>query len=470
MGFIKLCVFCLIVGICIYIIGKYFRAPRITTIQQALLYHHGGKLSDRAVVPDAKKAIHFYRLAIKECDDSQERYNYLLEIAKINAYGIHNYNPNLETAKYICNQILKDQYSSQINKDDALEIINNISTRIADDPEPEPEPAEPEPEIITDDLPDLQNQDREEPRDLPDRNAQIRTEFGRYGINVNDIFGNPEYELDVLGLTIGDINRQIQEMRRFNETRNGENGNGNGNARRVGLHIGADSQNVHDSCVTSTIKNSMAKLINTTTSNISPPQAYTEINELIANCGDPEKRDKAQRALNNIYSTPANFSDSGMTLPECLCVVWNRIADYKAHGDNYKHNISRESLVNELADCVEHGSVVCGQGKFARIFDTLNTIDPDVKIIPKGVINTEIMNKMSKIKDDEYQKLTVKEKEAVDADTTKATPEQIAINEKYETDVKQKIRGSLCSDYVNQKIMSQQELDKIVEPYLLGIF
>ncbi len=157
-----------------------------------------------------------------------------------------------------------------------------------------------------------------------------------------------------------------------------------------------DPQNTHNSQVLSTAINSINNLKKSTKMEKNLPTSLKEIRQFLKDMPKNDKRSDALKSLNRIEKNTSPFTFSDMKEVGVLNLVWNRI-----HSDVHKDNLDtvKESLYNQLADMQEHGYSVCATGRFTRLVDTLNVIDEEVSIKPSYVINQEMMNKSSKIRE-----------------------------------------------------------------------
>ena len=142
---------------------------------------------------------------------------------------------------------------------------------------------------------------------------------------------------------------------------------------------------------------------------------------------------------------------------ELLNLVWNRI-----HDDCNKDNIDnlKENLTNELSESIEYGLPVCATGRFNRIIDTLNKVDPLVNIVPTNAINQEMMTNAAKIREEVLKEYSDKDKELIDS------TEPNLIQEQFETHFKDKIRKTFKETYVDKQILTQNKMDSLIEKWI----
>ena len=169
-----------------------------------------------------------------------------------------------------------------------------------------------------------------------------------------------------------------------------------------------------------------------------------------------DKRDDALKSLNRIERNTLRFTFSDMKEVDVLNLIWNRI-----HSDVHADNLEtvKESLFNQLADMQEHGIVVCATGRFTRLVDTLNVIDNEVTIKPSYVINQEMMNKSSKIRENMLNTYNENERKELEKGTSYK-------QEQFDQNLKEKIVEILKEDYVKTKILSQEKFDYQINQWI----
>lgn len=164
--------------------------------------------------------------------------------------------------------------------------------------------------------------------------------------------------------------------------------------------VTSDKQNVHDHTLQKTIKSAIDKM------EINNSETFRDGYEVIKylednlNCHNltPQKERNIRMVLDRLRICDLPLSQYDKSPLEILCLVGCKIME-KKDKDNYL-----EMLYEELNQCVENNMVVCTSGIAAHIVDTLNVLDPDVKLISKWQLNRIMMNKAKKITDDLYEK------------------------------------------------------------------
>ena len=191
------------------------------------------------------------------------------------------------------------------------------------------------------------------------------------------------------------------------------------------------------------------------------PTSLKEVRSFLNNLPENDKRDDALKSLNRIEKNTSPFTFSDMKEVDVLNLVWNRIHS-DVHADNLKS--VKESLFNQLADMQEHGVTVCATGRFTRLVDTLNVIDNEVTIKPSYVINQEMMNKSSKIRENMLNSYSENESERKELE--KGTSYK---QEQFDQNLKEKIVENLKEDYVKTKILTQEKFDHQISKWIDNI-
>ncbi len=217
-----------------------------------------------------------------------------------------------------------------------------------------------------------------------------------------------------------------------------------------------DPQNAHNSQVLSTVINSINNLKKSTKMGKSLPTSLKEVRRFLNNLPETDKRDDALKSLNRIERNISHFTFSDMKEVDVLNLVWNRI-----HSDVHSDNLEtvKESLFNQLADMQEYGVTVCATGRFTRLVDTLNAIDNEVTIKPSYVINQEMMNKSSKIRDNMLNTYSEGDRKELEKGTS-------CKQEQFDQNLKEQIVETLKEDYVKTKILSQEKFDHQINQWI----
>lgn len=153
-----------------------------------------------------------------------------------------------------------------------------------------------------------------------------------------------------------------------------------------------DEENVHDHALNTDIKIIMDRIKSEKpTTDKSIEQVCTEIIELTPD----DKFDNIMLVLGHINTE--FVSQLGMTDAEVLIRIWERSEGQK------NENLIKESIVDNLYNCVDELGVVCATGRTHRIISSLILLDKDPenwKMQLTETYNEEILNKTKNIIND----------------------------------------------------------------------
>jgi len=166
-----------------------------------------------------------------------------------------------------------------------------------------------------------------------------------------------------------------------------------------------DPQNVHDSAMNRDLNDTLQRLKNEPVfSASSPAKCISEARAEINSMGDKNAADNAKRVLTRIESGSRISTFGGAAEDEIFALVWNRCrhpANAAAAAD------MRESILDALADSVEHGSVVCANGRSARLLNSLTLLDFDSQVgraMTSTAYKNQIYEETQQILDREIEK------------------------------------------------------------------
>ena len=409
---------------------------------------YGNKI--RGVEPNAEKSIYHLNTA-KNMGSLQAAIN----LGKLYHYGMHKFKPNLDKAQSIYDSLMFSIIDNQTRLDireltDDLIARKNTGNQVLRRPEEGIQVINPQivrdPPRLNDNIqPQLNNADE----NIVNRHRNIVNPLGMNPVGNNLVMRvQPIHRPTVRG----DVrNRNIRNDANARNAANARNG--------VNIHrrVRNDTQNVHDSTVIKTIKNSINKLKEVCKIKKHTNESVREIRTMLKKLDDNDKKIDAIKALDTIEKSTQKLSFSDMKEVDLLNLVWNRI-----HDDCNKDNIDnlKKNLTNELSESIEYGLPVCATGRFNRIIDTLNKVDPLVNIIPTGAINQEMMTKAAKIREEILNEYSDADKKLIDS------AEPSLIQEQFETHFKDKIRSTFRENYVDKNILTQSKMDSLIEPWI----
>jgi hypothetical protein len=147
-------------------------------------------------------------------------------------------------------------------------------------------------------------------------------------------------------------------------------------------------QNVHDSGVNSDLRHTLSKIRSYETVAPLPTDAIADATNYINSKYSGRDSSKALHALSVLNDKVAHgnsidtFND---TEDRIFASVWGRTnaVENAAQADKM-----RDAIVESLADCYENGSIVCINGRTARIINSLVTLDKD-ETISSGALTKE---------------------------------------------------------------------------------
>jgi hypothetical protein len=147
-----------------------------------------------------------------------------------------------------------------------------------------------------------------------------------------------------------------------------------------------------------------------------------------------KNQNKHFRNLQKIMEYKNNFETMGEKLTD-------QKKKYKIYLEKLETFLS--NLIIELNDCIENNNIVCHTGIFNRLTNSINLLDNEVNIKTYDFLNEEIMNKCIAIRS------------TLDTNISN-----------YEEELKNKIKIEMNKDYVNTKILTQSQLDDILNIWI----
>lgn len=233
------------------------------------------------------------------------------------------------------------------------------------------------------------------------------------------------------------------------------------------LIIENDSHNARDHMVTTTAKQSLEKLRAETHIQYDMTTTLKMIHSYIIKECDLGENLKAD-AVKVLKHFAANISKLGYQQAkelEALHIVFNRI--HSQFRDKKSRNKTMDNLIRELSECIEYGDLVCSEGRVNRIIDTLNYIDPLVRIKPSWALTQEMMSKCVVIRDTLMKQETSEIKDALD--NPNPTSRQRTLAKKFQTKLKREIERDFTRTYVDSGIMSKDKLTNELHKWIDAI-
>lgn len=229
---------------------------------------------------------------------------------------------------------------------------------------------------------------------------------------------------------------------------------------RLPDHMRNDMHNTHDHGVVNTIRTSIQKIRDNTPIQYNVPETLIELRRFAEEYLKGDKRKNAIRVLDHVEKYNGHLMGANTKEIELIHLVWNRI---HAPQNMDRQSVMKENLADELAECVEHGKIVCTTGRFNRILDSINVVDPAVQIKPEWVMRKEMLDKAAAIRT-----------QMVEADARigvlveKVTPdlEEQQLLDAFTEKLKGQIRETVKKDYVDSGILTQERVDGMVGEWI----
>ncbi len=170
-----------------------------------------------------------------------------------------------------------------------------------------------------------------------------------------------------------------------------------------------------------------------------------------------DKKQSAHAVLDamTIHNSPITFA-GGITELDILNATVRRINEREE-----KKSDLLDILVGRLADSMEHGRVVCAQGRASRVIDTFSGMeDEDLPSLrPANALREELLSKASAQREELLSLLSDTQKTLVDEDD----PDETA---RFADALKEKIRSTARKEYVDSGVTSQENLDQELEQWI----
>lgn len=398
--------------------------------QVATLYHQG---VPEQVAPNAQDAIFFYREAIKN-----GYHGAVLPLASIYHWGLPGYEGNREVAKHLYGAVLKtgSDYEKGLAKDRLTQMLEETGQTIG--------------------------------TGMLEDEGGVSGNFST-GFTANP-YGETFMDLDKSPYAIGkdaatkDIDEKYVDDLIQNKL--GIRG-GRKDDEKKGIKRFSDPQNARDHIVVNSVKQSLERLRAETHIQYDIPTTFKMINEYILKKSDApaDKKELASQVLRELAKGMTNTGYEQSKETEALKLVWNRIHSQVYAQDNDKRRSLCENLVNELAESIEYGELVCPTGRLNRIIDTLNHQDPLVNIQPKWAIQQSMVARAGAIQKTLLDKSSSEVREAMKATAPNARQRQL--QDDFIQKVKSSIERDLTKTYVDSGIMSKDLLKTEIDAWIL---
>lgn len=231
--------------------------------------------------------------------------------------------------------------------------------------------------------------------------------------------------------------------------------------------VSSDPQNARDHVVVNSAKQSLERLRANTHMQYDVPTTFKMIHEYITNESDASevKRENAANVLQEMAKGIANLGYEQSKEIEALHLVWNRIHSQTFAQDRDKRKQLIDSLVNELAECIEYGELVCPTGRLNRIIDTLNYQDPIVQIQPQWAVRQMMVAKAGAIEKGLLAKCRSEVRDAVNA--TKPNARERQLQSEFAQKLRAAIEREMARSYVDTGLMTKELLKTELDAWML---
>jgi len=228
------------------------------------------------------------------------------------------------------------------------------------------------------------------------------------------------------------------------------------------IRVRDDHQNVHDSYINKSIKESIELIQKNTEQNIDPVNCFEQIRSKI------RSKLLERPILFGLFGILKLFEEQkelkisipDMSEYEALCLVWNRI-------QSPINNKYREEMIDNLFMELLDGRHQCAGGRFNRIIDSLNMVDPEVKIRPKWAVQREMMYKAGKLRETFLDTQPQNVKDAFES--RNSTTEQDLLCDLFNEQYKEHLIQEFTPVYVDAKIMSAEDLSKEINLWVSAL-
>jgi hypothetical protein len=404
----------------------------------ASVYHQGvpetyaNDIRKQGIPPDAQNAIMWYREAI--------RYGYygaLMPLASIYHWGLVGFAENREIASHLYGVVLKvgSDYEKGVAKDKLRQMREEEGKSLGSGM-------------------------------LLDEDGPVSTSFGVSG------GGNPyEEHFMSLGKSQFDIGqdettRGIDEnyVNDLVENKLQIPKNRIDKTKKPSMVINSDPQNARDHVVVNSAKQSLERLRASTHIQHDVQMTFKMLHEYITDkCDLSEvKRETAAHVLKEMAKGIANLGYEQSKEIEALQLVWNRIQSTQ---DKEKRKMLMDNLVSELAECIEFGDMVCPTGRFNRIIDSLNFLDPMVQIQPQWAVRQTMVARAGAIQKELLDQCRADVRDAVKA--TKPNARERQLQNEFSQKLKSAIERDLTRSYVDSGLMTKEMLKVELDSWML---
>lgn len=406
----------------------------------ASLYHQGipetfdASSRTPGIAPDAQQAIMYYREAIKF-----GFHGAVLPLAGIYHWGLTGFEGNREVAQHLYGVLLKvgSDYEKGIAKDRLRQMREEEGKSLGSG--------------------------------MLEEDTAVATTFTASSGGANPFqehfmdIGKSKYEIGHDETTRGMDEKYIDDLIRNKLHLNGKRIDSKNN----GAIVKSDPQNARDHVVVNSAKQSLERLRANTHMQYDVPTTFKMLHEYITKqCDLSEiKRENAARVLQEMAKGIANLGYEQSKEIEALQLVWNRIHSQTYAQERDKRKLLTDNLVCELAECIEYGELVCPTGRFNRIIDSLNHLDPMVQIQPQWAIRQTMTARAGVIQKELLNKCRAEVRDAANVANPNARERQLQAE--FSQKLKSTIEREFIRTYVETGLMTKELLKTELDAWML---
>lgn len=404
----------------------------------AKLHHEGvpDQENNPGIPPNAQAAIQYYTIAVRNGNTKS-----LIDLASIYHWGLPRFKTNRTYAKALYALLMKvgTKYWQGVAKDRLLQIMEEEGKVLGTD-------GGIDGAVLQNFASDLLG------------NSPFNENFA----SLNTLGISPA-ELTKDNVTQGIDEDYIKDLQNdFNQI---NPANRNRNIERNDI-IKNNPQSARDHMVVNTTRISLEKLKSKTHIQFPIKDVLKQIHTFVENnITDHTKAKKIVLLLNHMAKNQHSCDFDETKELDALMIVWNRIFNST---NRSKQKIMIDNLMNELAECVEYGEIVCPSGIITRILDSLNFVDPEVKIMPEWMIRDEMLQKAAKVREIMLKKAPGKVRDALES--PKPTHQEIIIVKNFQERFKRELWDRFKKDYVETAIMSEDLLKTQLNEWVDNMF
>jgi len=223
-----------------------------------------------------------------------------------------------------------------------------------------------------------------------------------------------------------------------------------------------DFQNVHDPYINRSVKQAIESIKSKTKMLLSPEECFTEIRAKV------KSKLLERPRLFGLYSLFELFEeqkDIKISIPQmseydAIWLVWNRIHDPI-------NDLHREDIIDNLFLELLDGKYQCEGGRFNRIIDSLNIVDPEVKIRPQWAVQREMMDKAGILRKEFISAQTQEVKDAFES--LDPTDLQETLCETFNQEFKTVLIKDFTPVYVDTGIVTSDNLENEINLWVSAL-